>query len=271
MLGYDIQNENHQYIKANSTEFMGACRGVDGPEVLDPRDWYRIEMQYSMSSCVGHGLTGPIEVSYRNKMGQIQQFSRMDAYLASQKYSDIIQPGCQYFGRDGGALIAGARKASVERGVCLESTFPYPPTAAYSTHVANGADAQAAQFKIGSSSLITPDSDSFDQCLAYLKAGLGGLLVGAPWPFQIGPNHTVTNFRSYGSSGHAWCIIGYLKDLLVAANSHSTAFEDKGFFYLNRQGCNEMNSNRGTTIVGLSDLTVPRPRKVDWTKESMFS
>jgi len=269
MNGYDITNENKKYIHDNHVDFLQACGAFEGPKILDPRTWYRIEYQAQMSSCVGHGLTGPVEVSYRNRTGKIGQFSRMYAYLISQKYSDIVQPGMRYFGRDGGALIAGARKASVENGLCLETTFPYPQS--YTTNMPQQAAQEAPNFKIGSSSVIGTTNDPFAEALSYLSSGLGGILVGAPWPFNIDSNHVVTNFRNYGSQGHAWCILGYLKDYLIAANSHGTQFEDKGFFYLNRQGFNEMVNNRGTSVVGLSDLTVPRGRHVDWTKESMFS
>ena len=248
---------------------MQACGAFDGPEILDPRDWYKIEMQYQLSSCVGNATTGPVEVSYRNKTGKIAQFSRWFAYLEAQKYSDIVQPGFRYFGRDGGALIAGARKFCTDVGNCFESTVKYPNR--YVTDIPQVAFTEAANFKISSSSVIGKTQDPYAEAKAYLSSGLGGLLLGAPWPFNISSNHTVTSFRNYGSQGHAWCIIGYLKDLLVAANSHDVTFEDKGFFYLNRQGFNELAANRNASIVGLSDLTVPRGRKVDWSKESMFS
>ncbi len=269
-LGYDINNENKQYILDNHTDFIMACKGYAAPDEIDPREWYKIEMQSSMSSCVGHGLTGPLEFGYRAKMKKTVNFSRMYAYLISQKYSEIVQGG-RYFGVDGGALIAGARKAAVDNGVCLEVTMPYPQGAKYSTGIPKGADEEAHIFKIGSSSVIGTTRDPYTEAKTYLSAGLGGLLVGAPWPFRIS-NHTVVDFRSYGSAGHAWCILGYLKDgRLVAANSHSEAFEDKGWFYLNQQGFNEMVGNSNTSVVGLSDLTVPRPRSVDWSKDSMFS
>lgn len=269
--GYDIKHENYKDIQESHTEYMAACAGFEIPEIIDPREWYRIENQSSMSSCVGNALTGPMELSYRQKMGQIAQFSRMDAYLQSQKYSEIVQPGYRCFGVDGGALIAGARRAALERGVCFESTFPYPR--GYTTKTPEAAAAEAALYKIMSSSWIDGKSggDAFDQAKTYLGAGVGGILLGTPWPFNIGSGSTVTSFRNYGGSGHAWCILGYLKDKLVAANSHSAQFEDKGFFYFTRQGFNEMISNRNTTAVGLSDLTTPRGRKVNWAKESMFS
>lgn len=252
---------------------MQACGAFEIPESVDPRPWYHIEMQYQLSSCVGNALTGPMELSYRAATGNIEQFSRMDAYLQAQKYSDLVQPGFRYFGRDGGALIAGARRAAIEHGVCLEKLFPYPKPPAYSTNIPKGETDDAGRFKIRSSSTISASNggDAFDQAKTYLGAGVGGLLVGAPWPFNIGANHTVTNFRNYGRFGHAWTILGYLKDILVAANSHDVGFEDKGFFYLNRQGFNEMVANRGVTVVGLSDLTTPRGRKVDWETESMFA
>lgn len=267
--GYDIQNENRPYLKAMHTEFMAACAGFDGVESIDPRPWYKIEMQYQMGSCVGNALTGPFEFSYRAKTGQIAQFSRMYAYLMSQKYSDMVQPGGHYFGRDGGALIGGARKLGVEGGLCYESTFPYPN--GYNTKIPAGATEEAAKFKMGSSSVIGTTQDPFAEAISYMRSGLGGLIVGAPWPFNISNNHTVTSFRNYGGYGHAWTILGFERDILIAANSHDVTFEDKGWFYLNRQGFNEMVANSNTSVVGLSDLTVPRGRLVDWTKESMFS
>lgn len=269
--GYDIQNENKQYILDNHTDFIMACRGYGAPNEIDPRDWYRIEMQATMSSCVGHGLTGPFEFGFRAKMKKVAQFSRMYAYLVSQEYSEKVSNG-RYFGIDGGALIAGARKAAVENGLCLEETMPYPQNARYSTAIPAKANEEAKIYRINSSSVIGTTQDPYSEAKTYLGAGLGGLLVGAPWPFRIGSNHTVVDFRSFGGQGHAWCIIGYLADgRLIAANSHGTGFEDKGWFYLNQQGFNEMVGNSNTSVVGLSDLTTPRPRSVDWTKESMFS
>jgi hypothetical protein len=263
--GYDIQRENRQYLKDTSTEFMQACRSFKGPEILDPRTWYKIEMQASMGSCVGQALTGVYEAGYRSKTGKIAQFSRMFAYLVSQQYSDIIQPGYRYYGRDGGALIGGARKAALEAGVCFESTFKYPNQ--YITKFPPGSKEEAAEFTMGSSSTI----NNYDEAKAYLESGLGGIIIGAPWPFNLSSGHVLNSFRSYGSQGHAWTILGYLKDLLVAANSHDVTYADKGFFYLTRQGFNEMVANRNTSAVGLSDLKVPRGRKVEWSKESLLS
>jgi len=268
--GYDIKNENKKYITDNHTDFIVACRGYAAPAEIDPRDWYKIENQSSMSSCVGNGLTGPLEFSYRTKMKKALNFSRMYAYLISQQYSEIVQPGNRYFGTDGGALIAGARKAAVDNGVCLEVTMPYPPGAHYTTSIPKAAHEESHIYKIGSSSVIGTTQDPYEEAKTYLSAGLGGLLVGAPWPFNIGANHTVLDFSRYGSDGHAWCILGYLQDgRLIAANSHGEGFEDKGWFYLNKRGFNEMVYNSNTNVVGLSDLTVPRPRSVDWTKDSM--
>jgi hypothetical protein len=271
--GYDIQNEYLKDIQNYNTEFMQACGGAELPQVVDPRSWYRVEMQYALSSCVGNALTAPYEISYRQATGKIAQFSRMHAYLQAQKYSDMVQPGFRYFGRDGGALIAGARRAAIEGGVCFESTFAYPN--AYSTHYPQGADSEGQTFKIRSSSLITNDSngvDAYDQIKTYLGSGMGGILLGAPWPFNLDNNFTITNFRSYGREGHSWSIIGYLSDQrLIAVNSHSESYGAKGFMFLNRQGANELIANRSTVAVGLSDLSVPRGRKVDWNTESMFA
>jgi hypothetical protein len=270
--GYDIQNEHYEDINENHVEFMAACAGFPMPDEIDPRKWYHIEMQYQMSSCVGNALTGPFEFAYRAATGNIAQFSRMGAYIMSQKYSDIVQPGFNYLGHDGGALIAGARRAAIEHGDCFESFWPYPKNAQYSTNVPKGEEGESSKFKMRTSSVIQRDGNPYEQAKTYLGTNQGGLIVGAPWPFNIGPNSTVTNFRYFGSQGHAWTILGYLRDgRLIAANSHDVGFQDKGFFYLDPQGFNEMVANRGTTVVGLSDLTTPRGRHVDWSKESMFS
>lgn len=273
--GYDIQNENQKDINDNHTEFMSACGAFDLPDIMDPREWYKIEMQWQLSSCVGNAMTGPFEVSYRNRMGgKIGQFSRIFAYLIAQKYSDMVQPGFNYYGRDAGALIAGARRAAIEVGCCLESVMPYPNPVQYRTGFPDAAMSDAANYKIMSSSVINGQSgqgDAFDEAKTYIGAGVGAIFLGAPWPFNLNSQCQLTNFRSYGSQGHAWCVLGYLKDVLIAANSHDVSYGDKGFFYLTRQGFNELIANRNTTAVGLSDLTVPRGRKVDWSTESMFS
>lgn len=265
LLGYDIANEQYVDINENHTEFMAACGATDIPEIMDPRPWFDILMQAAMSSCVGHGKAGVMQLCYKQATGNKAYFSRMDAYLQAQKFSDLIQPGFRYFGRDGGALVAGARRSSMEHGCCFEADFKYPN--GYSTAIPGGETEKAQLFKIQSSSVIK----DFDSAKTYLGAGVGGLIVGAPWPFAIGSNSTVNSFRSYGRQGHCWCILGYLKDLLVGVNSHGTGFQDRGFFYLNRQGFNEMAANRAVTVVGLSDLTTPRGRKVDWANESMFA
>lgn len=272
--GYDIVNENYEDIHEGHAEFMAACKDFPMPDVMDPRTWYKIEMQWQLSSCVGNAETGPIEVAFKNASGgKIGQFSRMYAYLKAQQYSDIVQPGFRYFGHDGGALIAGARRAAMEAGCCTEATYPYPKPVRYVTNIPKAADDEAKLYKILSSSVIgkSNQSDAFDEIRTYIGTGQGGILFGSPWPIQLNSNNTMTQFRNYGGQGHAQCAIGYLKDLIVCANSHDVTYGDKGFWYMTRQGCNEFFANRQVTGVGLSDLSVPRGRKVDWTKESMFS
>ncbi len=263
--GYPIQHEREGFIHDYHADFMSVCAGAEMPEEIDPRKWYRIEMQSSMSSCVGHGLSGVIESDYRDVTGQIQHFSRMHCYLLAQEYSDKIMPGYNFLGRDAGALIEGAVAASLEQGPSLEKTFPYPGH--YTTKIPAGANDEGKKYLIRSASY----PKNYDEAMTYLGTHQGKFLVGAPWPFRLSSGFTMTEFRSYGRSGHAWCILGYLKDgRLIAANSHDVTFADEGFFYIDKRGFNEMVNTRNVVVAGLSDLTTPKPRKVDYKRESMF-
>lgn len=269
MSGYDIQQERKGFLEKYHTDFMGVCGAADRPKSMDPRKWYKIENQFNFSSCVGNGETGVLELSYRNAMGGVVgQFSRWHAYLLAQKESDAVCPGYRYFGRDGGALIEGAVKAATTDGCALESTFPYPKYGSgYNTTIPKAATEEAQKFKIRSSAWMS----SYEDTLAYLGTGQGGILIGAPWPFDLSSGYTMDSFRNYGNAGHAWCILGYLEDgRLVAANSHDITYADKGFFYITKRGYTEFVNNPNVSAAGLSDLTTPRPRSVDWSQESMF-
>lgn len=87
----------------------------------------------------------------------------------------------------------------------------------------------------------------------------------------------VEQFRP-GGGGHAICFLGYSpredaqgRKYLWLANSWSEQWGDRGWAEVAPRAVDQMAQHPETVMIGLSDLSTPAPRNVNWTKNSVFT
>lgn len=258
--GYPVELERRAELQASSIEFMSSVKGLfAAPKSFDPRGWMRTENQGNVGRCAGYGSSTVAELCYWIASHDVTQFSGHYSYIRAQGLDGML-------GRDNGSTIAGNVAAAKQFGFCPQDKFGQEP-ASYTPRLPDNADQDAAPFKVRSSSMLR----TVDEIDTYLKAGLGGVLVGAAWG-GWGPdaNGYVRSFRG-GGGGHAWAILGWLEDgARLMLNSHGSGWGKLGWAYLTDAFLEQMLRDSWTVAAGLSDLTTPKPRPVDWTIEGTF-
>jgi C1A family cysteine protease len=260
--GYRFDLERHEMLASSSMQFRYAVDGqYDAPDEIDPRGWHVIENQGSMGSCQGHALTSCCEYAYRiATAGEVKHFSEMFGYLSTQKVDGLL-------GRDQGSTIEGGAKAAKLYGNCPVEVFPYPSR--YSTNVPHDAWSAAEPFKIKYHSMCT----SYEDVYAFLASGQGGVEIGLQWNNSMTPNShgIIEHYTSGGGGGHAVCFLGYSaktdgagNKYLWLANSWSASWGKEGWAQVAPVAVDQILRHRWSVAIGLSDLTTPEPRKVDW-------
>lgn len=261
--GYRQDLENVQQLKATASPMPAMTFAA--PEEIDPRPWHRIENQSSMGSCQGHALSSVVEYAYHIATGEVIQLSPMWCYLETQRIDGLI-------GSDRGSTIDGGRRLAETKGVCTLAVFPYPNPVRYSTNVPQGASEDAAKYVIRSHVMCR----TYDDVFQFLASGAGGVELGITWNDSMYPrNGVVERYRRGGGGGHAIAFLGYSKrkdsqgrKYLWLANSHSQSYENGGYVEVAPQAVNDMFTDPMTVMIGLSDLSVPKSRKFDWSKKS---
>lgn len=240
-----------------SDRYLVVCGSAELPPELDPRPWHRIENQGPVNSCSGFALSSVGELCYRVAAGQVRQFSPMWSYLRAQLVGNL-------FGRDGGATISGAVRAAQNDGFCPLEVFPYPQPPRYTTQIPAAAAEAASPFKIRGVGKI----EGADNARTWLGTNQGGVLFALPWPLVV-VNGICDSFTGYGNGFHAVAGLGYDQaGNIWIGNSHSTQWGDAGWFRLTPRAMDGLLRRvPGAVAVGLSDLTTPGPRLVDWTIE----
>ena len=188
----------------------------------------------------------------------------MFAYLETQRFDGLL-------GRDRGSTIAGGLKVAKTVGFCRESLLkyrtPYPRNAR--TLVTDAMRDDAKAFKVESHAWLK----SYDEIFNYLASGVGVVETGTIWNSSFYANDRVldhVNTRSGG--GHAYAYLGYSKrkdrsgrQYLWRLNSHNDSWTE-----ISPNVIDQLSRHRFTATIGMSDLTTPRPRPVDFTKESVL-
>lgn len=265
--GYDPELEDLQSLADNHREFRYAVDGMfSAPEEIDPRKWHRIENQSSMGSCQGHALSSVGEMAFIIAIGEVIQFSPMWCYLNTQKIDGLL-------GSDRGSTISGGAKCAKTVGFVPEEMFPYPRPARYHSNIPDELYPEAAKFRIQSHSILT----SYEDVFQYLASGQGGVEIGISWGLQPNREGVVERFNS-GGGGHAVSFLGYStrkdsqgRNYLWLANSWDTSWGRGGWAEVSPRAVDEMSRHRYTVMIGMSDLTTPEPRPVDWIGDSIFN
>jgi C1A family cysteine protease len=208
------------------------------PNYVVPSKWYDIEHQGSIGSCNGQASSGCLEVSYYYIRGEEIHFSRMFAYLQSQKFDGITS--------DRGSTISGGAKTVTEVGLPLESTFPYPSS--YVRRIPQAAYDEAGEYKAKQAVWLK----TYDDIINFLDSGLGAINIGVRW----------------GRGGHAVCITETIPGGGVkVANSWGTNWGDDGWFTWSASQLKQKMRESYTRAVGITDMVDLVPRTVDWESE----
>lgn len=225
----------------------------------------------AVHNCQGQSLTECAEYSMHVATNQIVQFSRMFAYLGSQKYDGI--------NGDQGSTLSGGTKLAGKDGLCLESTMPYPRSypSGGARSIPQAAWEEAKKYLL-KGAIDIEDEGSVRQ---FIGGGAGIVQIGIAWGDFMEPRGGfIRGFNPSGNfGGHAVVFCGYAPDSVVGEksskgywyilkNSWSQRWGVKGRAWVDPSAVAAMLRHKFTVMVGRSDMESPRPRPlpVDWTK-----
>lgn len=268
--GYNMNKEDRKALRAQCLDFdimSLSCDVSDLPETRGIKDKMRRDDQNRVNSCAGFGMTNAAEVSFYLKYLHWRQFNPMWAYKRGQLVDGIRG--------DNGATIFGVVSAAKKVGLLPEDvnddgSIEYPYTSNYNTQYPKECFDYAAPYKVG----YSLDLKGFDPILRFLQTNQGAVVVGGPWG-NWKPNSAgiATKFVS-GGGGHARAYVDWITIdgvvYLVEANSHYKSYGDNGFAYHSRSFVNSQANDRFAVTIGVSDLSSPEPRVIDWKKELVF-
>lgn len=263
--GYRIDLEDQREIQDTATPFTVAYGDYNAPEEVDPRKLMRHDKQGAMGSCQGFSLANCGELLWMYNIGLAQysndhQFSSLFSYLETQRVDGLL-------GRDVGSTISGGLKIGRDVGFLEEKHLryrtPYPRDAR--SMITSEMRLLAAPFKIRSHSWLRTYTDIFN----YLASGAGAVHTGTIWNNSFyARNGVLESVSSSGGGGHATAWLGYTKrkdrrgrNYLLRLNSHNDSWTE-----IAPSVIDQLCAHRHTSIVGVSDLSTPGPRKIDWSQ-----
>lgn len=263
--GYDPTLERRDEIANSSTPMMFTMRDFQAPDEVDPRPLMRHDKQFNMGSCQGFSLTNCGEYLWALPYGSVskdRQFSQLFAYLESQRFDRLI-------GKDEGSTISGGVKVAKEIGYLPESELPYrTPYPSNSRVLITDAMRKLAEpFRIRSHTWL----ESYEAIFQYLASGSGAVHTGTAWNDSFYSANGVLESVRFGTrdGGHATAWLGYSKrkdsrgrNYIWRLNSHNDSWTE-----IAPSVIDALCRHSYTSIVGISDLSTPGPRKMDWLKE----
>lgn len=261
--GYDPTIENRDEIANTATPMLFTMRDFKAPEEVDPRPLVRHDKQGNMGSCQGFSLTNSGEylwALHTGSMSNDRQFSQLFAYLESQRLDGLL-------GRDRGSTISSGLKIALDVGFLRLSELPYstPYPANAQSLITDAMRIKAAEFKIRSHTWL----ESYDAIFQYLASGSGAVHTGTLWNDSFYSQSGVLESVSLrGGGGHATAWLGYSRrkdsrgrNYLWRLNSHQDSWTE-----IAPSVIDALFKHQYTSIVGISDLTTPGPRKIKWTE-----
>lgn len=267
--GYPIELERRGELQNTAQPFTISYRDFTPPDEIDPRKWVRHDRQGNMGSCQGHALTNAAEylralATEEPQEDNSEQFSRLFAYLETQRIDGLL-------GRDAGSTIAGGLRVAREIGFCPEELLPYRtpyPSNARRLVTDQMRDA-AGLVKVRSHAWLK----SYDDIFRYLASGSGAVETGTIWNNSFYDASGVLESVSVRSGGgHAYVYLGYSRrkdrqgrNYLWRLNSHNDDWTE-----IAPRVIDQLASHRFTATIGMSDLSTPKPRPVDFRKESLL-
>lgn len=262
--GYNPALERRDEIANSSTPMLFTMRDFQAPEEIDPRPLMRHDKQFNMGSCQGFSLTNCGEYLLALPYGSVskeRQFSQLFAYLESQRIDGLL-------GRDAGSTIAGGLKVASQVGYLPESELPYrtPYPSNARTLITDAMRKLAEPFRIRSHTWL----ESYDAIFQYLASGSGAVHTGTLWNDSFyASNGVLESISLRNGGGHATAWLGYSKrkdskgrNYIWRLNSHNDSWTEIAPSIIDA-----LCKHSYTSIVGISDLSTPGPRKMDWIKE----
>lgn len=274
--GYAIELENREELFAQCVSAEYLMMG-ELPSKMDPRQtklytengWMPTEDQLSIGACQGNALTENFEFNYTIDTGEVLQFSRMYAYIGSQKIDGI--------NGDRGSTLNGGTKLAM-KGICTEKVGPYPRSYPGHAYITQAMVDDAVNYKMNSATVIK----TAEEMKQYLGSGIGVVQIGMPWGSSNNPDakHCITSF-SAGRGGHSVVYCGYVPDDVVGAssgkfgywflkkNSWGTRWGLRGFAYVRPDVAQAQMNHNYSVFIGRSSMVHPHPRPlhVDFTKD----
>lgn len=263
--GYDPAIERRDEIANSSTPMLFTLRDFKAPDEIDPRHLMRHDRQLNMSSCQGFSLTNSGEYLWALPHGKVspeRQFSQLFSYLESQRFDKLL-------GKDEGSTISGGLKVAREVGFLPENELPYrtPYPLNSKTLITDAMRKLAEPFRIRSHTWL----ESYEAIFQYLASGAGAVHTGTAWNQSFYSSNGVVESVQFGvrDGGHATAWLGYSKrkdsrgrNYIWRLNSHNDSWTE-----IAPSVIDALCKHSYTSIVGISDLSTPGPRKMDWTKE----
>lgn len=284
-LGYEFEHEDVAALEAGSAPYQDLMASNDAPVEIDYGNGFTIRNQSSRPACRGHSLAavarmsarvkaaGPIDLDENGTPGEPlrDDFSPMWCWVRSQQHGGTV-------GANRGATMQGGVKVGIEDGICREVMYPY--SASHTTRLPESMLTDGARFKFGRYSTLKTEQQVHD----WLASGQGPCEWGTMWPFRwIGG--CLADVAPNGRGGHATAIRGYWTGKRVAdsvpavaryvanepyvyvcENSHGPNAQWRGLYFVTRRGMAATLADRGTHLLGWSDLSYPLFRRVDWSK-----
>ena len=259
--GYDPTLERRDELQSNSVSMPFALKDFSAPEEIDPRKLMRHDKQGNMGSCQGFSLTNCGEYLLALGHGAVsdkRQFSQLFAYLESQRIDGLL-------GRDAGSTISGGLRVAKEIGYLLESALPYrtPYSSNARSLITDQMRLEASPYRIRSHTWL----ESYDDIYKYLASGSGAVHTGTLWNDSFySSNGVLESISLRGGGGHATAWLGYSKrkdskgrNYIWRLNSHNDSWTE-----ISPSVIDALCKHQYTSIVGISDLSLPGPRSVSW-------
>jgi hypothetical protein len=275
--GYRHDLEDRDYLERTAVPFNVTRADYGAPTVVEePWNLIRTENQGGMGSCQGHAASTVAELCRgiaeggRPILDPADQFSPIFAYLESQRFDGISG--------DRGSTIGGGLKTNSEVGCCPLSACPYPSPVRYPGrgYITDAHRQAAAPFKIKSHVWLS--KSGYQAWADFLGANIGGINMGIPWN---GSWKTGRVIESVSGSGGGWHAVAVLflsprkdaqgRHYVWMNNSHSERYGYRGWVEIAPKGIDQICAIRGVSACGMSDLTTPTPREIDWVKRSIHN
>ena len=267
--GYNPRAEERAKLIQQCLDFdiMSLSAAPNLPPTRGIKDLMRRDDQGRMSSCTGFGMTNAAEVTGYLQTGIWKQYNPLWSYRRGQEVSNIRG--------DNGATIHGVVEAAKKKGLLPEDTNDdgkpeYPYVVQYSFQFPQECYTTAAKFKIGYSLNL----NGFDAILRFLQSNQGAVVVGGAWGNWHPNSAGICDRFIGGGGGHCRAYIDWItinnKVYLVEINSHYKQYGVNGYAYHSKTFVDGQAKDKNTATIGVSDLSGPAPRVIDWAKELAF-